>query len=352
MTFETVTWKNGKVMVLDQKLLPGKTFYHAFDKSEDVAMSIETMIVRGAPAIGVTAALGLALAAHELKSHPLDEAQLLFLKACERFANTRPTAVNLFWAIAKLKNLSQKYFETTVDWCEALYQEAIRIHREDIEICKSLGQHGAPLMPENGNVLTHCNAGALATAGHGTALGVIRSAIAQQKKLHVFADETRPFLQGSRLTAWELLQDNIPVTLITDNMAGHFMAKGEIQAVIVGADRIAANGDTANKIGTYSVAVLANAHDIPFYVAAPLSTIDIQCSNGTQIPIEERKLDEVFEFAGQQIAPKGVHAKNPAFDVTPAKFITAIITEKGVLKAPYEDSIRQVFNSEGAINVR
>lgn len=345
MAFETVTWKDNAVVILDQKKLPSEVFYHHYRTSEDVAVSIETMIIRGAPAIGVAAAYGLALSTRETLKLDISTAKEVFLKSCERFARTRPTAVNLFWAIERMKHKSSvskaSHPET---WSIELIEEAKRIHAEDLSACKTMGSFGAELLPDRATVLTHCNAGALATSGWGSALGVIRSAIAMGKDISVFADETRPFLQGSRLTAWELQQDGIPVTLITDNMAGHFMSIGQIDAVIVGADRIAANGDTANKIGTYTLAVLAHTHAIPFYVAAPLSTIDLQCEQGKNIPIEERSPKEVFEFAGQIVAPAGIQARHPAFDVTPSKYISAIITEKGVIYPPYSLSVKSLFD--------
>ena len=348
MEFETVTWENNHVILLDQKRLPGETIYHSYHDPEYVAAAIENMVVRGAPAIGVTAALGLALAATKSISQTLPQARIQFAHWCERFAKTRPTAINLFWAIERMKKCSDRTYADTAQWSQALVVEAVNTKDEDIAACKRMGEFGEKLFPQEGTILTHCNAGALATAGWGTALGVIRSAVKNGKKLHVFADETRPFMQGSRLTAWELQQSGIPVTILTDNMAGYFMAKEEIDAVIVGADRIAANGDTANKIGTYSLAILAKAHNIPFYVAAPLSTFDMTCETGKQIPIEERKASEVFEFAGTNVAPKGVLARNPAFDVTPASYITAIITEAGVCQAPYAERLKQLFSENKA----
>ena len=290
----------------------------------DVAEAIRTMVVRGAPAIGVAAAYGMALAA--MRGDDLNVAADVLKRA-------RPTAVNLAWAVDRmLKN-------------GARVEEAEAIHREDVESCMSIGRHGAELLGARATVLTHCNAGALATAGYGTALGVIRAAIEAGKRIAVFADETRPYLQGARLTAWELQQDNIDTTLITDNMSGHFFQQGAFDAVIVGADRIAANGDAANKIGTYTVAVLAHAHNVPFYVAAPMSTIDPACPNGAAIPIEERSAEEVTDIFGARVAPEGIHVRHPAFDVTPARLITAIITERGVLRAPYEEAIRNAFRT-------
>jgi methylthioribose-1-phosphate isomerase len=308
------------------------------------------MVIRGAPAIGVAAAMGIAVGVKNSAAKTPSELRADFEVIADTLAKTRPTAVNLFWAIKRMRTVfdhslschhTDALVVTTVR--VGLEEEAKRILAEDIAINEAMGRHGANLMPDEGTVLTHCNAGALATGGYGTALGVIRAAVGAGKKLRVFADETRPFLQGARLTAWELAKDQIPVTLITDNMAGHFMKQGEIRAVIVGADRIASNGDTANKIGTYSVAVLAHENGIPFYVAAPLSTIDMSLASGEQIPIEERSSAEVTHLAGVGIAPPGVPARHPAFDVTPQRYITAIITEKGVARAPFTESLRALF---------
>jgi methylthioribose-1-phosphate isomerase len=308
--------------LLDQRLLPGEEKWIECRTAADVAEAIRTMVVRGAPAIGVAAAYGVAMAAQA--GQDLDEAATL-LKA------SRPTAVNLAWAVDLMMSAN------------GAVSDAERIHREDVEANMRMGRFGAELLGQRSTVLTHCNAGALATAGYGTALGVIRAAIEGGKHVAVFADETRPYLQGARLTAWELQQDGIDVTVITDNMSGHFFQQGKFDAVIVGADRIAANGDTANKIGTYTVAVLANAHGVPFYIAAPLSTIDSQCPNGAAIPIEERSAEEVTEIFGSRVAPVGVSVRHPAFDVTPARLITAIITDRGVLRPPYEEAIRKLF---------
>ncbi len=321
-----LAWSHGVLALLDQRLLPTEEVWREYRDHRDVATAIREMVVRGAPAIGCTAAYGVALAA--LQHADLDEAIALL-------AATRPTAVNLFWALERMRRVAPRT-------PEALVREAIAIHEEDIAACKAMGAHGAALLPA-GCVLTHCNAGALATGGYGSALGVIRAAVARGTKLEVLADETRPFLQGARLTAWELMKSGIPVTLITDNMAGHFMARGKVQSVVVGADRIAANGDTANKIGTFSVAVLAREHAIPFYVAAPRSTIDRAIADGRGIPIEERAPREVTHVGGVQVAPTGVAVGNPAFDVTPAKYITAIVTEAGVARPPYGESIAALF---------
>jgi methylthioribose-1-phosphate isomerase len=315
------------------------------------------MIVRGAPAIGVAAAMGIALGARSLRVASIAEFRAAFDQICRVMGETRPTAVNLFWAIRRMQHRFEAVSaEQAVGGQasglsipliqQALIDEALAIYAEDIATNRAMGANGAPLMPQAGGVLTHCNAGALATAGYGTALGVIRAAVEAGKSIHVFADETRPFLQGSRLTAWELMKDHIPVTLISDNMAGAMMAQGKIQAVIVGADRIAANGDTANKIGTYSVAILAKEHGIPMYIAAPFSTIDLETPDGSGIPIEQRAASEVTHIAGKQIAPTGVLVENPAFDVTPARYIRAIITERGVATAPFTDSLRKLSEAK------
>jgi methylthioribose-1-phosphate isomerase len=310
-----------------------------------VAEAIVTMVVRGAPAIGVSAAYGIALGAlHTKAATPLEFAPE-FDRICARLAATRPTAVNLFWAIDRIKRLFANLLAsgaTLVQIQQRILAEADAMYNEDIAACKTMGAFGAELLPQEGGVLTHCNAGALATCGYGTALGVIRSAVEQGKRIHVFADETRPFLQGARLTAWELMASNIPTTVICDNTAASLMRQGRIQAVVVGADRIAANGDTANKIGTYNVAILAKEHAIPFYVAAPWSTIDLATATGDSIPIEERSPLEVTHHGGKQLTPNGVGICNPAFDVTPAKYVTAIITERGVLRAPYAESLREM----------
>ncbi|MCB0326645.1 MAG: S-methyl-5-thioribose-1-phosphate isomerase [Bdellovibrionales bacterium] len=345
-SFETVYWEDPYVVLIDQTKLPSETLYHRYQDPEGVALAIENMIVRGAPAIGVTAALGLALAAKQSKTQDLSKARLEFSHWCERFARTRPTAVNLFWGIEKMKHISDQDFSDTDTWSEALLQEALRIREEDISFCKKIGEHGAALIKPESKILTHCNAGALATAGWGTALGVIRSAFHQGKNISVWVDETRPFLQGARLTAWELMQEQIPATLITDNMAGYFIQQGEVDAIVIGADRIAMNGDVANKIGSYTLSVLAKEHGIPFYVAAPTSTIDIACKSGAQIPIEERSPEEVTQIGGTSIAPQGMSARHPGFDVSPAQNITAIITERGVAKANYMESLAQVMETE------
>ncbi|MGE0470127.1 MAG: S-methyl-5-thioribose-1-phosphate isomerase [Nitrospira sp.] len=330
----TVEWKNGAVRLLDQSRLPGSVEFLDCHDYLTVADAIRTLKVRGAPAIGVTAAMGVALGAQAVSATEYSSFAQAVLKICDELAATRPTAVNLFWAIERMKRTLQSLDTHSISSIQqALTRESQAILEEDITLCKTMGRHGAELIKDGQTVLTHCNAGSLATAGYGTALGVIRAACEQGKNIKVIADETRPVLQGSRLTAWELMQDQIPVTLITDNMAGSLMRQGKIHLCIVGADRIAANGDVANKIGTYSVAVLARAHNIPFYVAAPYSTIDLKTTSGDDIPIEQRNPLEVTTIHGShQVAPKDVAVYNPAFDVTPAELITGIITERGVFK--------------------
>jgi methylthioribose-1-phosphate isomerase len=341
--FKTIEWKNNTVVMIDQRLLPNEEVYRTYMDFLDVAEAIREMVIRGAPAIGVAAAMGIALGAIDIKSKERKEFVKQFNHICNVMAHTRPTAVNLFWAIDRMKRIVKENPKLGADELkERLVEEAKRVYEEDIEINRQMGRHGSKLIKNRATVLTHCNAGALATAGYGTALGVIRAAIAEGKKIKVFADETRPFLQGSRLTAWELMKDGIDTTLITDNMSGYMMKKGLIDAVIVGADRIAANGDVANKIGTYSVAVLAKEHKIPFYVAAPISTIDLKIKSGDSIPIEERDIREVTHIKDIPIAPNAVKVKNPAFDVTPNRFVTAIITEKGIARKPFGKSISRL----------
>ena len=328
----TVEWENGVVRLIDQSQLPGRfeildcRDYHA------VADAIRELRVRGAPAIGVTASMGIALGAQAIQSTDCKKFIVKVLEICNHFSETRPTAVNLFWAIERMQRILEEDAKSSIDDIKVrLVNEAIAIQQEDIAMCRTMGQYGAQLLQDGQTILTHCNAGALATAGYGTALGVIRAAWESGKKIQVLADETRPMLQGARLTAWELMQDGIPVTLITDSMAGSFMRQGKIQVCIVGADRIAANGDVVNKIGTYSVAILAKTHDIPFYVAAPYSTIDVKTQTGDDIPIEERAREEVMSVHGSEyIAPNDVNILNPAFDVTPAEYVSGIITERGV----------------------
>ena len=344
----TLEWTNEGVRFIDQTKLPLEETYVLATSYQQVAEIIVTMVVRGAPAIGVSAAMGVALGAKETKAATTEEFAPEFERICALLAGTRPTAVNLFWAIDRMKVLFARLQAEGADLAtvkKAFVDESLAMYDEDIAACKAMGAYGAELMPDEGGVLTHCNAGALATCGYGTALGVIRGAVERGKKVHVFADETRPFLQGARLTAWELMADGIDTTVLCDNMAASLMRAGRIQAVVVGADRIAANGDVANKIGTYGVAVLAKEHGIPFYVAAPWSTIDRATLTGDGIPIEERAAIEVTHHGGKQLTPHGVGICNPAFDVTPAKYVTAIITEKGVLRAPYEQSLEAMSPS-------
>jgi methylthioribose-1-phosphate isomerase len=342
----TLEWTDEGVRFLDQTRLPLEETYVLARSYEDVADVIRSMIVRGAPAIGVTAAMGVALGAKNSPAKNVAEFSQDVKKISEVLAATRPTAVNLFWAITRMRErfeeLKSRPGISLDEIRGGLIAEAQRMYDEDIAACRAMGDFGASLLPQEGGVLTHCNAGALATCGYGTALGVIRSAVAQGHKLHIYADETRPFLQGARLTAWELMHDGIPTTVLCDNMAASRMRAGKIKAVVVGADRIAANGDVANKIGTYGVAVLAREHGIPFYVAAPWSTIDLETPTGDAIPIEERAAVEVTHHAGKQLTPHGVGIENPAFDVTPAKYVTAIITERGVLRAPYAESLQEM----------
>lgn len=343
MSFRTIEWRDNKVVMLDQTKLPGEEVYNEYSDFKSVAEAIRGMVIRGAPAIGVAAAMGIALGAREIIADTHESFFQQLSNICDVMAATRPTAVNLFWAIERMKRVAEASRDRDLNGIrEILRLEAIAVEEEDLRICRSIGANGAAIIREGSTVLTHCNAGGLATAGYGTALGVIRAAHEQGKNIRVFADETRPWLQGARLTVWELMKDNIPVTLITDSMAGYFMKKGEISCCVVGADRIAANGDTANKIGTYSVAVLAKENKIPFYVAAPLSTFDLSLESGDAIPIEERHSREVTHLAGFSVAPTGVKVCNPAFDVTPARYITGIITEKGVLSGDFRRRIRDM----------
>jgi methylthioribose-1-phosphate isomerase len=340
---QTIEWINNKVVMIDQTRLPTEEVYREYDNYKDVAQAIKNMVIRGAPAIGVAAAMGIALGAQSISADSYEEFSIKMKEILEEMAKTRPTAVNLFWAIEEMRRCAEANKHLPVSQLkEVLKNRALQLRDEDIQINKILGKYGAQLVKSGDTILTHCNAGALATAGYGTALGVIRAAQEEGKQIHVFVDETRPFLQGSRLTAWELAKENIPLTLITDNMAGYFMRKGKINLIIVGADRIAANGDVANKIGTYSLAVLAKEHGIPFYVAAPISTLDLSIRSGDQIPIEERNPQEVTQIAGKQIAPEAIQVANPAFDVTPHEYITAIITEKGIAWPPYEESLAKL----------
>lgn len=344
---EPIRWTSEGVVMLDQRRLPREVIYHTYTDYREVARAIKDMVIRGAPAIGIAAAMGVALGVERSRARTLEELRAEFATICDTLARTRPTAVDLFWAIERLR----QRFETLTAGTQTakledlgrirqgLIAEAQQIHKERQLADEAIGRFGAELLPGNGKVMTQCNAGALATGGIGTALGVIRMAVKAGRQVEVLVPETRPYLQGSRLTAWELQQDGIPLTLITDNMVGHFMKNGHVGAAVVGADRIAANGDTANKIGTYPMAVLANEHKVPFYVAAPISTLDLSIPSGEHIPIEERPSEEVTHLAGFRVAPD-VAAANPAFDVTPARLIAAIITERGVARPPYEKSLR------------
>jgi methylthioribose-1-phosphate isomerase len=350
----TIEWKDGAVVMIDQRKLPAAEVYVTCKTAQHVAKAIKTMVIRGAPAIGVAAAMGIALGMRRSRATGTKQFTTEFQKICDLMAATRPTAVNLFWAIERMKKAfadAAQGGRSVEEITQCLEAEAQRIHDEDVDSCRTMGAYGADLVPESARILTHCNAGALATAGYGTALGVIRAAAGQGKRITVLADETRPFLQGARLTAWELVKDGIDTTVITDNMAGAMMRLGHVDLVVVGADRIAANGDVANKIGTYGVAVLAREHNIPFYVAAPLSTIDLKTSDGSRIPIEERSEREVTHVGPSRLTPEGAHIRNPAFDVTPARFVTAIITERGVARPPYEESLVHLVNS-GQLTVK
>lgn len=343
---DTIRWEEDAVALIDQRILPTREEYLACRNVDEVARAIVDMVVRGAPAIGVTAAMGIALGMKQsIRNQPGSDAKLQssMETICETMRKTRPTAVNLTWAIDRMK---KRFEELRPDGAEAvvkgLVDEALAMQTEDIEINRRMGKHGAELIPDGARILTHCNAGALATAGYGTALGVVRAAVEAGKKIEVYADETRPFLQGARLTAWELAKDEIPVTLITDSMAGSLMAQGKIDVAVVGSDRIAGNGDVANKIGTYSVAVLANHHGLPFYAVAPTSTFDLTLSSGDQIPIEHRPIEEVTHVQGVRMAPEGIKVVNPAFDVTPNRLVTAIVCENGVARAPYVEEMRRL----------
>jgi methylthioribose-1-phosphate isomerase len=340
---QTLEWTPSGVVFIDQTKLPTEEVYVTCTTYRQVADVIRNMVVRGAPAIGVAAAMGIALGVQGSKAKDIAELKKELDQICETIGQTRPTAVNLFWAIRRMKEKFESLRTLPIPQIQqALVEEAQRMHVEDIAANQAMGRHGATLMPASGGVLTHCNAGALATAGYGTALGVIRAAVEAGKKIHVYADETRPFLQGARLTAWELMKDGIPTTVISDNMAGVMMQQGKIGAIVVGADRIAANGDVANKVGTYTVAVLAKENGIPFYVAAPISTVDLATPNGSKIPIEQRNPREVTHIGGRQMTPDGVGIENPAFDVTPAKYVSAIITERGIARAPYKESLSEL----------
>jgi methylthioribose-1-phosphate isomerase len=346
---ETIEWKDagpftrGEVVMIDQRRLPREEIFVTCRTYEDVAEAIRSMVIRGAPAIGVAAAMGVALGVQQDAD---------FETVCGTLAATRPTAVNLFWAIERMRRMHGSFTAASHrERVRAMVIEAQQIRLEDIDTCRAIGHHGAELVPDGKTVLTHCNAGALATAGYGTALGVIRAAVEAGKKIDVFADETRPFLQGARLTAWELQQDGIETTLITDNMAGHFLHSGRIGCVVVGADRIAANGDVANKVGTYSVAVLAKENGVPFYVAAPVSTFDLTLASGDLIPIEQRAASEVTHMFGVPVAPENIAVQNPAFDITPARYVTAIICERGVARAPYKESLAALVGRTARVTV-
>lgn len=347
----TIELQDDVIVMVDQRKLPAQEVYVRSRNAQEVAKAIRTMVIRGAPAIGVAAAMGIALGMKKSSARGTRQYAVEFQKICDLMAATRPTAVNLFWAIDRMKRSfaeGAQAGESTEELSARLEREARRIHDEDVASCRAMGAFGAEMVADGARVLTHCNAGALATAGYGSALGVIRAAVEQGKNIAVFADETRPFLQGARLTAWELVRDGINTTVITESMAGPLMRAGEIDVVVVGADRIAANGDTANKIGTYTVAVLAHEHGIPFYVAAPLSTIDLSTSDGDRIPIEERDQREVSHLGSSRLTPEGAKIRNPAFDVTPHRYIAGIITEKGIFRPPYVDSLRAAFESATA----
>ncbi len=348
----TIEWKDGTVVMIDQRKLPSTEVYVTCRTANEVAKAIRTMVIRGAPAIGVAAAMGIALGMRRSRATGTKQFTTEFQRTCDLMAATRPTAVNLFWAIEQMKQAfadAAQRGESVEGLARHLERAAMQIHDDDVASCRAMGRNGAALVPDQARILTHCNAGALATAGYGTALGVIRAAAESGKRVTVLADETRPFLQGARLTAWELVRDGIDTTVITDNMAGAMMRLGQVDLVVVGADRIAANGDVANKIGTYTVAVLAKQHDIPFYVAAPLSTIDLQTADGSGIPIEERGAREVTHVGTTRITPEGARVRNPAFDVTPAAFVTAIVTEKGVVRAPYTESLFGLVHQASAV---
>jgi methylthioribose-1-phosphate isomerase len=341
---QPIEWTNHGVVILDQRRLPADEISYTYTDYRDVAKAIREMVIRGAPAIGVAAAMGVALGIQKSKANSIAELTSEFTEICDTLAETRPTAVDLFWALERMKRRFAELLESTSDMAavrKALVAEAQNVHLEKLATDEAIGRFGAEFMPREGQVMTHCNAGALATAGIGTALGVIRVAFEQGRKLHVLVPETRPYLQGARLTAWELHRAGIPLTLITDNMVGHFLKSGKVGAIVTGADRIAANGDTANKIGTYQIAVLAKENNVPFYVAAPISTFDLSIPDGDYIPIEERTASEVTHIQGVRIAPD-VHAANPAFDVTPNRYINAIFTERGVATAPYTESLKHL----------
>jgi methylthioribose-1-phosphate isomerase len=348
----TIEWQSDAVVMVDQRKLPGQEIYVRCKTAAEVARAITAMVIRGAPAIGVAAAMGIALGMQRSKARGTRQYAVEFNKICDLMAGTRPTAVNLFWAIDRMKRCfaaGAQAGESVAELTARLVRESHAVHDEDVASCQAMGRLGAGLVPAAARVLTHCNAGALATAGYGTALGVIRAAAELGKVTQVYADETRPFLQGARLTAWELVRDGIPTTVITESMAGPLMRQGGIDFVVVGADRIAANGDVANKVGTYTVAMMAEAHGVPFYVAAPLSTIDLSTPTGAEIPIEQRNAREVTHLGSIRLAPEGASVWNPAFDVTPARLVNGIITEKGIARAPYAESLRALFTSPATV---
>ena len=345
----TIAWEDGEVVMIDQRKLPSREVYVRCRTGRDVAKAIRTMVIRGAPAIGVAAAMGVALELRRSTATGTTQLATEFYRTCDLLVATRPTAVNLFWAIERMKRVfagAMRAGQSTDELTATIIAEAARVHDEDVASCRALGQHGAEVVPDEGRVLTHCNAGALATGGYGSALGVVRAAVEAGKRVVVYADETRPFLQGARLTAWELLRDGIETTVITDGMVGALMQSGRVDLVVVGADRIAANGDVANKIGTYTVAVLAREHDLPFYVAAPVSTIDLATPDGSGIPIEERDAREVTHLGALQLTPDGARVWNPAFDVTPARLVAGIITERGICRPPFTESLKHVCSKE------
>src|SRR5262245_19053739 len=351
----TIDWQGDVIVMVDQRKLPAQEVYVRCRTAQEVARAIRTMVIRGAPAIGVAAAMGIALGMRKSTATGTRQYAVDFQKTCDMMATTRPTAVNLFWAIERMKRAFAEGAhagQSPDELAARLEREARDIHDEDVASCRAMGRFGAAVVPDGARVLTHCNAGALATAGYGSALGVVRAAVEQGKRIAVIADETRPFLQGARLTAWELVRDGISTTVITESMAGPLMRAGDIDIVVVGADRIAANGDTANKIGTYTVAVLAHEHKIPFFVAAPLSTIDLATPDGDRIPIEERDQREVSHLGAARLTPEGAKIRNPAFDVTPHRYITGIITERGIFTAPYVESLKRALEAPTSTSTR
>ena len=348
----TIAWEDGEVVMIDQRKLPSREVYVRCRTGRDVAKAIRTMVIRGAPAIGVAAAMGVALELRRSTATGTTQLATEFYRTCDLLGATRPTAVNLFWAIERMKRVfaeAMRAGQSTDELTATIDAEATRVHDEDVASCRALGRHGAEVVPDEGRVLTHCNAGALATGGYGSALGVVRAAVEAGKRVAVYADETRPFLQGARLTAWELVRDGIETTVITDGMVGSLMQSGRVDVVLVGADRIAANGDVANKIGTYTVAVLAREHHVPFYVAAPVSTIDLATPDGSGIPIEERDAREVTHLGAHQLTPDGAAVWNPAFDVTPARFVAGIITEHGICRPPFTQSLKEVCSQTSEV---